>query len=528
MILINGEYGDLSLDTNTGTYLYVPFTDGSDNFDQNILALNNNESVQEVFIFSTIDANNARDNQYFTVTIDGRDNDAQFVITKGGTEGVYGAKTITGSFTLKDFEDNLNVMSGYDLNIEGTPINMANGAKTLITTDEGVLTITMSGNTCNYSYNIAGKDADTGGENVDGHMFDIVATNDEGMVLNKTLNFNINQKQAAISGSKSHTVTEGSAAIITGNLSAGRLTGLLAGDVVLASSYVNGKMAAVDTQFWNEVLKTNAHFADIVPESFGDSSNIETFFDSDAGQLAFYNDGSYRFEASDHGAVSQTTSFTFAFEDFALQGVDASNYQVVEPVFTLTIKDDPSAIAPASLESDDSVAVLTAAPMADPTMASEEGEPTVANLVNAGQEFTIDNLESLYTDLVQGSSGNDLITIDLSLQDIVVEDVIGIDGGEGMDVLLSGIENLDIVKDLILEGKVADMEVIIAGEASGANANEVLENLGIVDDDNDGKLDLEDYGWTKAENATTPSGYVEYKSEDEETTILVQQTLLSN
>ncbi len=133
----------------------------------------------------------------------------------------------------------------------------------------------------------------------------------------------------------------------------------------------------------------------------------------------------------------------------------------------------------------------------------------------------------LGADKLIGGSGDDLIKFDF--QDVFV------DGGENsadgdntdMDVLLTGSDNIDRVKDMLEDGDISNVEVLIAGDVDGKNIDEVLQNSGAQDENGNWKVEDAGSGWT--ENTTSaPEGYREFSSSDgqDEITILIEATKL--
>ncbi len=122
--------------------------------------------------------------------------------------------------------------------------------------------------------------------------------------------------------------------------------------------------------------------------------------------------------------------------------------------------------------------------------------------------INVDGRDKLY-----GENGDDLMTVGklqysngtLNLDDILI------DGGDGVDVLLVNVLNSDDVKTLLSEGNITNTEVIVMGnnaaEITGNNSEEVLTELGIVQNKND-KLKLND--WTLNEQDVDNSGYDSY------------------
>ncbi len=112
-------------------------------------------------------------------------------------------------------------------------------------------------------------------------------------------------------------------------------------------------------------------------------------------------------------------------------------------------------------------------------------------------------------DELYGDAGDDLILMDMN--DVFV------DGGSGMDVLLVGASDLAGVRDMMSEGDITDMEVIIAGDVKGTSTEEVFGELGISSNEN-GNIELGE-GWTAG---TASGGFTEFTNQDDSVTILVE------
>ncbi len=484
-----------------------------------ILALEEGESLKEVFTFSVVDKYNARVEENFEVTINGTDQAPEIIVTSGGTEGTYGDKTITGSLIIDDFEDG-NVFDDYYFTVglagqASQRINLAPNSSTTVYTDEGFLTLTIKGDEIHYSLSTTGLDADTGIGLEDKYNFKInaIAKEPDSGLASKSTNLNFNIEQKTLTASKlpvMQTVSESSRTAISGTINAVTLSGLLASDQV--ASVYNGRMNYDGKDgFWQN--------SDAEPENFPypddyNSSDIGSLFTSDAGDLAFFTDGTWVLNPSGEGSVWEDTEFVFSFR-IPLVGQDKANYTVEAPTFTLKIVDDPD---------------LTPAVQSPMPQANNVAPMSLVDDVDDPMEFVID-IDSFKADMkIQGGSGNDLVKLDLDLTNINIEDVFSIDGDDGIDVLLSGIDNLDTVKDLIANDKITNMEVIVAGDnVSGGTADDVLEGLGIQASDNGINLEIDTNVWSKVENSQNAlNGYVEYKNADDETTVLIQQTILTS
>ncbi len=110
-------------------------------------------------------------------------------------------------------------------------------------------------------------------------------------------------------------------------------------------------------------------------------------------------------------------------------------------------------------------------------------------------------------DNILADSGNDIIT----LKDFSLDDVLAIDGGDGIDILLSGVNNLDVVKGMLQNdgSSLNNMEIIMLGDDI-EKAQELQEEL------TSGKDLTEDFAWQEG-NGHLIAGheYIEYNKEQE-------------
>ncbi len=130
---------------------------------------------------------------------------------------------------------------------------------------------------------------------------------------------------------------------------------------------------------------------------------------------------------------------------------------------------------------------------------------------------------------IDAGYGADLVRIDdlnLRLEDVLIE------GGDddSVDVLLAGVNDLAALKRGLAEGDINNMEVIIASGkpvSEGATADTVLQEIG-AKSGNDWSLEAAN-GWTESDNnGNVPAGYREFVNKDDDITILVESSLLSN
>ncbi len=128
-------------------------------------------------------------------------------------------------------------------------------------------------------------------------------------------------------------------------------------------------------------------------------------------------------------------------------------------------------------------------------------------------------------DVLLGGSGNDLISMDLD--DVLVDGGMDVDG-EDMDVLLIDNASLDAVKEKMQDGSIDNMEVIIAGDVSGNNTEEVLQNAGAQDAEGNWLVNQEGSSWTASEGSQNIGGreFMEFTNEADNITILVEATKL--
>ncbi len=132
---------------------------------------------------------------------------------------------------------------------------------------------------------------------------------------------------------------------------------------------------------------------------------------------------------------------------------------------------------------------------------------------------------------ILGGKGNDIIKLDLftqnELDNININDVL-VDGGDGMDILLAAAANIEEVKGLLNNGNITNTEIIMfGGNISDADALQKLyeDNGGMFDDQS---LNEQSEKWTAGDSHTLNGvEYKEYKNDDNDMTILVQQVNLN-
>ncbi len=124
--------------------------------------------------------------------------------------------------------------------------------------------------------------------------------------------------------------------------------------------------------------------------------------------------------------------------------------------------------------------------------------------------------DTIYFDLsdkvVHGGSGHDLFVLK-EIENVDINDVLSVDGGDGIDVLLANASSFSA-----LNGKLSNVEVVMLGDDVEAASN--LQDKLI----SDAKTELTD-NWE--EGTTRDDGFTEYKNlQDDDMTILVNKTLL--
>ncbi len=114
-----------------------------------------------------------------------------------------------------------------------------------------------------------------------------------------------------------------------------------------------------------------------------------------------------------------------------------------------------------------------------------------------------------------GGAGNDLIKLDTTLENITLEDVLSVDGGADLDVLIAGYTDANSLN------KVTDVEIIVSGgTVNGNSVDDVLASLNI-DVDNNGDLVDTNGVWNQT---GTVGAYTEY-TDNNNMTILIHNTM---
>ncbi len=147
------------------------------------------------------------------------------------------------------------------------------------------------------------------------------------------------------------------------------------------------------------------------------------------------------------------------------------------------------------------------------------------NIYIAGNNASITNFEGVST-----GGGDDLLKLYSS-----VDDIISIDTGDGMDVLLANVSDLSSVSDKIESGDITNAEVILfsnsLNNSNTTSTDDLFNKLDGVSQDENGQVTVGE-GWTQ--NADAPSGYSSFTYDGGDTnasndmTILVAQTQLTN
>ncbi len=147
-----------------------------------------------------------------------------------------------------------------------------------------------------------------------------------------------------------------------------------------------------------------------------------------------------------------------------------------------------------------------------------------------GDDFILGDISDIS---ILGGKGSDVIKVDLSTLGDIGTDALRIDGGGdedgSLDILFAGANGMDAAKELISNGNIENIEIIIAGgNISGENVNEVLGSLNIQNSDG---FDPSGQGWTASSSQDlSGKGYTEFSKvvDSEEVTILVQTSLLTS
>src|SRR5690606_26912025 len=86
--VVTGQYGTLTIGAD-GSYSYV-----LDNSNPAVNALNNGETLDEVFTYTLRDPDNATDMAQLTITIDGRTDGSPTIVPVDGNAGAAGEATV--------------------------------------------------------------------------------------------------------------------------------------------------------------------------------------------------------------------------------------------------------------------------------------------------------------------------------------------------------------------------------------------------------------------------------------------------
>ncbi len=131
-------------------------------------------------------------------------------------------------------------------------------------------------------------------------------------------------------------------------------------------------------------------------------------------------------------------------------------------------------------------------------------------------------------DTVLGGDGNDLIIMP-GFDSVNIDDVLSVDGGDGIDILLSGVTSLEGAKHLIDSGKISNVEIMMFGkdgaDADAIEAAKALQEQLQGKDENTKLTDTDLTGWTN--KGSSVDGYTQFESEDDKMTILIQSSLIN-
>ncbi len=133
-------------------------------------------------------------------------------------------------------------------------------------------------------------------------------------------------------------------------------------------------------------------------------------------------------------------------------------------------------------------------------------------------------------DTILGGTGNDLIVLPK------FDDVLQIDGGDGIDILLAGVETLEAAKDVLNSAKVNSIEILMYGtatdETSLAEAKELQEELAGKTENDKINVNLNSAGWSEKGTTDVTIGGKTFREftndDDDKMTILVNTNLLTS
>ncbi len=135
------------------------------------------------------------------------------------------------------------------------------------------------------------------------------------------------------------------------------------------------------------------------------------------------------------------------------------------------------------------------------------------------------NFESSFAHISQNSESN---TIDqVYFTDIIIENVLAMEGEEGIDILLASVDSLPQVKSLLEQGTFENINtaelIVLADNIGGTTVNEVLTNLNLVRNGTELKQG-EGSTWTDTLHSNVV-GYQAYTN-SQDITILIKSNLL--
>ncbi len=148
---------------------------------------------------------------------------------------------------------------------------------------------------------------------------------------------------------------------------------------------------------------------------------------------------------------------------------------------------------------------------------------------NEDNDFLLGNI---HDKVLHGGAGDDFLQLEtnlakkVKLQDILVD----INGGEGMDVLLLGVEYLPHVAPLLKSEKITHTEMIVVGSVDRDSVSDMLAHLKIIDMDNDGKYELHGWQALSQQSASTQAPYAIFTKHvgADELTLLIHTLYLQN
>ncbi len=142
-----------------------------------------------------------------------------------------------------------------------------------------------------------------------------------------------------------------------------------------------------------------------------------------------------------------------------------------------------------------------------------------------GEDQTdINNFEGLAS-----GGGNDLVKLYGN-----VDDVVSVDTGDGLDVLLADASELGKVMDMVQDGHIANAELIVFSDTlnnlTTTSTQDLFSKLDGVEQDENGDITV-DSSWTQQHTGNIPDGYTAFTNTNDDgdaMTILVAQIQLAN